>query len=317
MNLETKSAPAPSPLLVREQRAYTPNIVLRRASAKEWEGTPGVWSITLDDAVIERANIGIDITSLPAGYGVVGGAARNVLEAVVHPSTQLPQPRDIDAKFFSEQGGKRLDDSQEYELSMALSPRDTENGHGISEVSSIKKWLRSCDFTLNQSIVCDRMLHTTTNAVADMLTYAIRPTSYEHNSEHRLGMKLALKAIRLLAELRVDGVEEAAIRGINLRYDAFIDDRSYGFWHVLNLDKALERGPDIATEYVHQLRRHGLLSRQEARGGVDAIYERMLDEVYWFEPSAGAQETLREMKKSWLRRPLQQRIGDYVLHAKK
>lgn len=295
MSLETRPVPGPSPIFIERHACSTrtPDIVLRRAGAKEWEGSPGVWSIPLDDAVIRRANIGVDIMSLPEGYGIVGGAARNVLEAVVHPDTQLSRPRDIDAKFFSEQGGERLDNSREHELSMALSPRDTENGHGISEVSSIREWLRSCDFTLNQSVVYGDMLHTTTNAVGDMINYIIRPTTYEHTREHQLSLKLALKALRLLAELKVDGIEEASIRGINLKHEVYIEESSRIFWHTLNLDKALERGVNVARQYLVSMEKSGM--SLPVRGGSNPIevYGRLIKRIPSFVPSEKAGELLK------------------------
>ena len=291
MGSEVRHFPTPSPRRTK-QRVRTADGVLRCAGAKEWDGVPGIWSIPVDDAVIERANLGVDTIVLPEGYGVVGGAARNILEAVVHPDVDLPHPRDIDAKFFPEMGAERLDDSDEYKLSMALSPRDTENGYGIDEVANIRDWLGSCDFTLNQSVVCAGVLHTTTSAVNDMITYTIRPTVYEHNRDHRLGLKLALKAFRLLAELKVDGIEEASIRGINLRHEVHTEESSRIFWHILNLDKALERGVEVAREYLSSMRKSGMSLSVEGGDNPVEVYRKLLERVHSFTPSETVEELL-------------------------
>lgn len=275
-----------------EGRPRTPNDILCSRGDVAWEGLPTTWAIPLGEELVKRANFGFDLELLPEGYGLVGGAARNVLEALAHPEVMVPKPRDIDVAFFSQLGAPRLERTEEYALSSAMAPHDTKHGYGIDELLDMAEWLRRCDFTINQVLVCGGALYTTTSALSDMLSYSIRPTIYEHNADHRLGIKLTLKAVRLLAEFKVDGIDEAAIRGIDVRHEVSgARSDSYAFWHTLSLDKALERGMEVAEEYLGRLRELGMSPPVAAHGNPIEVYSALLKEVD-FTPSESVRRLL-------------------------
>ncbi len=210
--------------------------------------TGNIWRLPLSDSVIERANVGVKRGELPEGYALAGGAARNCLEALVHPDVTIPSPRDVDLAYWGKSDG--FDGRVADELARRFSPRDFAYGHGVGVIGGLAEYMNNRDFTINQVLSTGDAIYATTQAVRDMEQYRIRPTVFEHGRDYPLGDKLALKAVRLLAEYRAGGVEEADIYGIDLRR-RHNDIRD--FWHALILDKALELGDDVAREYLRLL----------------------------------------------------------------
>lgn len=115
------------------------------------------------------------------------------------------------------------------------------------------------DFTMNQLLVCKEntdqwSLYTTRQAVFDTANNIIRPTLYEFNEDrgYQLSSKLVLKALRLLSQMEVDGLSDARICGIDLKdLSNFYRDPAHDyFMQLLQLDKALENGRDVAEQYL-------------------------------------------------------------------
>ena len=61
-----------------------------------------IYEYKLPADAIERANLGFDLDELPSFIGVKGGAARQVLESLVHSDRQLTPPRDVDLVILEE-----------------------------------------------------------------------------------------------------------------------------------------------------------------------------------------------------------------------
>lgn len=233
----------------------------------------------------ERANPGIKMSDLPDGYGMIGGSARNYLEALTNPEMDIPLPRDIDLVYCGELD--EFDTDVADELAQELAPRDFENGHGVQLLENVEEYMSDRDFTINQVLVTSDGVYATNQAIKDMKDYCIRPTPYE--AEYGLSDKLALKAIRLLAEYRTDGVQASVeVEDLEENYD---DIRP--FWHALMLDKTLELGDDVASEYLRLLGKYNMRPFPNAEGYDDpmVVYKALLE---WtdFVPSDAVQEKL-------------------------
>ena len=214
-----------------------------------------IYEYELPADAIERANLGFDLDELPSFIGVKGGAARQVLEALVHSDRQLPPPRDVDLVILEEVIASGDYDPDEIravasDLSMRFSPRDAMNGYGAEPVQSAAEFMRQHDFTINQVLIHKdgdtwRLL-ASTQAVLDTAEHVIRPTIFEHDPDnsYRIGNKLALKAVRLLSDMQVQGID---------------DPRDDYFMQTLQLDKALEVSDELAERYVENLRSYEML----------------------------------------------------------
>lgn len=229
-----------------------------------------IYEYELPADAIERANLGFDLDELPSFIGVKGGAARQVLESLVHSDRQLPPPRDVDLVILEEVVASGDYDPDEIravasDLSMRFSPRDAMNGYGAEPVQSTAEFMRQHDFTINQVLIRKgngtwRLL-ASTQAVLDTAEHIIRPTVFEHNPDHgyRIGNKLALKAVRLLSDMQVQGIDNASIKSVQLSGDTYGDPRDDYFMQTLQLDKALEVSDELAERYVKNLRSYRML----------------------------------------------------------
>lgn len=230
-----------------------------------------IYSIPLSSADIDRANLGIDLADIPGHIAIKGGAARQMLEAVVLGRHAKKCPRDIDivlhrdgVDWRDEYGwDKALSDW--YHLEHQLSPRDAAyNSRGAEVLESVEEHMDKQDFTINQALLIPQTdkwrLLATTQAIIDTANSIIRPTVYEYDQEegYYLSNKLALKAVRLLSEMQQDG-REASLRSIDLRRGTYGDPRYDDFMQLLHLDKALGSGYDLACRYIENLHRFGIM----------------------------------------------------------
>ena len=225
-----------------------------------------IYEYELPADAIERANLGFDLDELPSFIGVKGGAARQVLEALVHSDRQLPPPRDVDLVILEEviASGDEIR-AVASDLSMRFSPRDAMNGYGAELVQSTAEFMRQHDFTINQVLIRKdgdtwRLL-ASTQAVLDTAEHVIRPTVFEHDPDnsYRIGNKLALKAVRLLSDMQVQGIDNASIKSVQLPDDTYGDPKDDYFMQTLQLDKALEVSDELAERYVENLRSYRML----------------------------------------------------------
>ena len=114
----------------------------------------------------ERANPGIKMSDLPDGYGMIGGSARNYLEALTNPEMDIPLPRDIDLVYCGELD--EFDTDVADELAQELAPRDFENGHGVQLLENVEEYMSDRDFTINQVLVTSDGVYATNQAIKDM-----------------------------------------------------------------------------------------------------------------------------------------------------
>ena len=113
-----------------------------------------VYNYKLPAEIIERANLGFDLDELPEYIGLKGGAARQVLEALVDDSRELTPPRDVDLVVLEEklEGSDSDDvDGTIYDLSCRFSPRDTMHGYGAERIGSVNEHMEECVLRLIKS----------------------------------------------------------------------------------------------------------------------------------------------------------------------
>lgn len=184
------------------------------------------------------------------------------------------------------------------------------HGYGAERIGSVNEHMEECDFTINQALICKDIngweLKATTQAVLDTAEHVIRPAVYEHNEHHPLGNKLALKAVRLLSEMQVRGVDDARIEGVCLPHELYGDPTDDYFMQALQLDKALESSVDtgVAERYAANLKILGMMPY-----GVE--YDRG-DAVSFFNPSEDAYEFVRMNRERRLSIGGVARFGDEV-----
>ena len=245
-----------------------------------------------------------------------------MLEVLVDDSCEPTPPRDVDLVVLEEKlEGSDSDDVDETicDLSWRFSPRDTMHGYGAERIGSVNEHMEECDFTINQVLVCKGSngweLKATTQAVLDTAEHVIRPAVYEHNEHYPLGNKLALKAVRLLSEMQVRGVDDARIEGVSLPHELYGDPTDDYFMQALQLDKALESGVDteLAERYAVNLKSLGMIPYgvEYDRGDAVSLYEALIEEAN-FNPSEDAYEFVRMNKERRLSLGGVARFGDEV-----
>ncbi|MDO4773993.1 MAG: hypothetical protein Q4A37_02605 [Candidatus Saccharibacteria bacterium] len=285
-----------------------------------------IYSISLSGADIDRANLGIDLADIPGHIAIKGGAARQMLEAVVLGRQVKKRPRDIDIVLYrdgvdwrGEYGwDKALSDW--HHLEHQLSPRDAAyNSRGAEVLESVEEYMDEQDFTINQALLIPQAdkwrLLATTQAIIDTANSIIRPTVYEYDQEkgYYLSNKLSLKAVRLLSEMQQDG-REASLRSVDLRRGVYGEPRHDDFMQLLHLDKALSSGYDLACCYIENLHRFGIMHDSVVdEDDPIAAYQILLREHGGFAPSDEVQLLLDRRAEDAARREelAKQAIGNY------
>lgn len=269
-----------------------------------------LWAYEITPEVAERSLVDVDVWQLQPYIGIKGGAARNFLAAAIDPTATLYEPRDVDLVVLQdvvEAVGydARKVDAVARSLHQHFSPRDAEySSYGPDVISQTEEHMTGADFTVNQVLVRRERgtwyVGATAQAIIDTAEHVIRPTTLEHDVEtgHLLGNKLALKAVRLLSEMQVAGVKDARIEGIHLnnKRELYGDPRDDYFMQVLQLDKALEWGYDVALKYLFNLEELGMLPEGMSQSNDVATLYRELTRRADFEPSAGVPEILRKIE---------------------
>jgi hypothetical protein len=195
---------------------------------------------------------------LPHGYGYSGGVARVV--ALTELGEKVEPPRDLDIVGIEEfEPDYDLVDiiSQEY------MKEDFARKHGV-KMDTIPDYFSTRDFVINEVLVVGDRLLATPKALEDLMDKVIRPTTYEQDywyshefEEKGLHPKLVLKALRLQVEFaqlygcgKLEGIE-------GWQFDT---DAVPAFYIALQLNKAFERGDNMAFKFFNSLIEHGTVS---------------------------------------------------------
>lgn len=205
---------------------------------------------------------------LPPGYGLSGGAARDIALAMLR-GERLPV-RDIDVVAFSEFNPDLAPETLS-EVSARLMPDDYAHGNGV-RTENLLHYFSSRDFTMNEVAVVSGQLLMTPRAADAIVNNVIEPTEYAHSPEEgqHLSSKLTVKAI--LQECVLGQVRGSAeIRGFDPEKAVRSVD---AFALALGLQKALDHGPDMAHRYLDKLFEYGGLHEEDLAPRTD---ERLRD----------------------------------------
>lgn len=206
-----------------------------------------------------------DQYELPQGYGLVGGAARDLALGVL-AGEGLPV-RDVDVVAFSDLGADLSPDIV-HAVSARLMPDDYVYGHGVKP-ETLDNYFATRDFTMNEVAVVGGRLLTTPEAEIALRQGIIQPTKYEHDPEagRYLSPKLAIKSVLFQSVLenegfdtRVEGFSPADYRFRTTNGKTWDD---YGpFFVALGFQKALEHGPEVARDFLDRLVGYGMVSQE-------------------------------------------------------
>lgn len=192
---------------------------------------------------------------LPDGYAYKGGAARTLLQRALKFET-AEMPRDVDIVNFNPHRDVRGTD---HRLGAKFMAQDVETGYGIEKEPSMYKYFDTRDLTINEVLATDRKIYASRAAILDTIRGIVRLTDYEN------------RRIMVVDEKEVAGPRDSVLaKAVRMYTDAVIqhggvamlsEDVTYGlemwslsnFWLAVNLDRALERGPDYAQRFVDEL----------------------------------------------------------------
>lgn len=201
---------------------------------------------------------------LPQGYGLVGGAARDLaLGALTGESLPV---RDVDLVAFSDRGADMSPDIM-HAVSARLMPDDYAYGHGVKP-ETLDNYFTTRDFTMNEVTVVDGRLLVTPEAEIALRQGIIQPTKYEHDpaAGRYLSPKLAIKSVLFQSVLenegfntRIEGFSPSDYRFRTTNGESWDD---YGpFFVALGFQKALEHSPDVARDFLDRLVQYGMVSQ--------------------------------------------------------
>lgn len=180
---------------------------------------------------------------LPKSYGFKGGMARELLAEALQ-LRQFRTPRDIDLvrKGFYSTAQDRL-------VAERFMPNDFRHGARIELIRSLPRYFTSRDLTINEVIAFNEDIYTSIIGLLDHVSNTIRPSRYRGGTIHRqpgLDGRVLLKMIRLFAESEHfnESVELVGLPDI-INFSEFD--------LAINLDKAYQRGPEVAAIFAETL----------------------------------------------------------------
>jgi hypothetical protein len=260
----------------------------------------GVNAYLLPDHLAEQ----VKELELPNGYALVGGAARAVAAEMLC-GYALPV-RDIDIVAFDDfQPDWQFAD----EVSERLMTDDYTFGHGV-RFETLEDYFRSRDFTFNELTVVDGALLISETAEADLINNIVRPTRFEYDpdNDEYLSAKLAVKSVLMQVVLERATGEPATIEDVDLRdyrcdlLEDTEDNEVAPFFVALGFQRALERGADVAHDFLDKLQDYGMIRAESLahKTVVDArlllFAEEVVEQTYNFEFRGQAADNLHSIR---------------------
>jgi hypothetical protein len=250
-----------------------------------YEGEQQIWRIPVRDH--------FHADRLPTGYGYKGGAARALLARAL--GNDVISPRDIDIVRFREESQPGMDNM----LAEKYMPDDAATGHGVEHIENIDEYFRTRDLSINEVLATDTEIVATKQCILDTLRRIIRITPWERHQQkdnnYILSPKMLSKILRFYAEsiYRYDEAHFADVDEWEFE-EHFISP----FWMALQLDRAYERGHQVAEHYVEQLKKFGRLPKNIVDADNAAAYLASLcqERPYYYRHAPAAQFSL---EKSW------------------
>jgi len=188
---------------------------------------------------------------LPEGYGYKGGAARALLLRGLDIDPKY-EPRDVDIiRFTREEPEPGLDDrlAQEYSPEDFEAASNQEGRDTVEYSGDLDEYFNSRDYTLNELYATDNEVVATRQCLLDTVRHVIRLTEYESNMfSDRIGPKMLAKTIFLYAEA-IERWGDATVDHNTAYENNFVPP----FYLAVHLDKAFERGAQVAQRYTREL----------------------------------------------------------------
>ncbi len=189
---------------------------------------------------------------LPDKYGYKGGAARSLLLRALGIEKDS-NPRDIDIIRI----GQLYDKSflqMDKQVAFEFMPEDASGGYGVEVVEDFKNYFQTRDFTISEVLATDSEIIVTQQCLLDTVRHILRMTDFEKR-RFRNRPKMFSKILRLYAEGLVRN------EPVSMQDETFEYDRTFipPFWMALQLDRACERGTDVAEQFITILKQKGQL----------------------------------------------------------
>jgi hypothetical protein len=194
-------------------------------------------------------------STIPQGYGVKGGAAREALVAALQ-LREPRQPRDIDLVRRGQHRSPQDDVVAERHMG-----RDFQLGARVELIRDLDGYLSSRDLTINEVVAIDSSVYASPLCVLDTIGQVVRPSRYRGGTLHRkpsLHGQSLLKMARLYAE-GIRGGESWSITGIpeEVQFSEFD--------LAVHLNKAFQRGRDVADEFLYTCELLSLIAASDNR----------------------------------------------------
>lgn len=242
-----ETLPNPTPEAVRDtQRTLDECLELLRYEGCEVEVSDA------DKGYLKE--LGLD--KLPKGIAIFGGAARAILLRSRY--NEYAPIRDIDLIELVELSDGKANTRA---LSEKFMPDDYAYGHGVGK-TTVDAYFATRDFTMNEVLVVNGKIISTTRAAEDIQTRTLCATEYETDRHGRIGPKLKMKALLLSAVFDVyDGKSQDCTQ------DSWSENP---FYAMVTLNKAFQFGREVVERFMEHL---------GYKGTEDELYQAAIDEA--------------------------------------
>lgn len=191
---------------------------------------------------------------LPSGYGFKGGVARKALAQLLRLNANRSTVRDMDVIFH----GETPDPEIHEHVAKSFMQDDwivaKKKNRIIAKQPSLKGYLRTHEFTINQLMLSQTYVFCTAQCLSDLVAGVIRPTKHHLRKHNGLvdGI-VAAKAVRFFVEGRAEGRR--------LRLDHFkVAKQGISKFHLaVHFGRALEHSESVGIAFLEECIRRKLV----------------------------------------------------------
>lgn len=283
-----------------------PEFLKKNQIEKKVEKEGSWWKINIEQK--------IEHITIPEGYAAKGGLARSLLARNLNIDNTA-KPRDIDLVRVIEWNNTDTSDDQ---VAATYMQEDYQHGHGVEIISSLGEYFATRDFTINEVLATNDTIWTTTQCLQDTVRHIIRITEFEMRiiEEGKRGKedKMMAKSVAFLSE----GIEKYGTAWKVSDQEKEWDTQQYFislFWIALQLDRAFEKGENIAERFVEELKKRQQLSDtiETAEQAARYIQESMEQEgrAFYFRYSTKKRlaEEIEWVNEKKIRKPNRKKVG--------
>ncbi|MEM9940817.1 MAG: hypothetical protein AAF939_04435 [Planctomycetota bacterium] len=196
----------------------------------------------------------MELPILPPQFAFKGGVARKVLAQALGLNANTSQVRDMDV-FYR---GENPDPDDVKQVAMSFMQDDwllaKRPNKIISKQPSLKGYLRTREFTINQLLLEGNQITSSIQSVCDLVAGVIRPTIHHLQSQKgKVEGIVAAKAVRFLVEGKNEG------RVMRLDKMAISNHGINKFKIAVHLARALEHGEAVGAHYLEECHQRGLI----------------------------------------------------------